>query len=238
MNQVLRWLSSALAFVDAHNGAVTAIATVCIAALTVVLALVTRGQMRLAHDAIRLARDEFSAQHRPWIAIRNMQVNGPIMVNEDGFIVPVEFTVENTGTTPATDFLMYCDAHSQRQEFSVEETLARLIETYDANKRNIKRLQAEVIFPQGEITRNELIAVSEIDIKGMQNSKTMLLFSPIIIGAFFYRSPFDTTNRYTTFVYTISGNRLWLRSDEEEDWPDIQADEVRVNKWHVGWTAT
>ena len=240
MNEFLVWPARTLAFLDAHNGAVTAVATIFIAAFTAVLVSVTGRQARLANVAIKLGRDEFEAEHRLWIAIRSVRISGPIVVNEAGFIIPVEFTLENTGTTPATEFLMYGEALSQRQDFSVEDILTRLINAYDSNKKNpyLKRLQADVIFPKEAISHQAVFAVNNVDAKISGDNTKMVLFSPVIVGAFFYRSPFDKTNRYTTFVYTASARAQWLRMDDEEEWPDIEPDEVRVDKWHVGWTAS
>jgi len=69
MSKILSWL-------EAHNGAVTAIATIFIALFTVVLAFVTYVQALLTMKAIKLARDEFNATHRPLMIVRDVCLDG------------------------------------------------------------------------------------------------------------------------------------------------------------------
>ena len=68
--------TAVLDFLDKYNGAVTAVATVFIAAFTIVLALVTGRQARLSRQAIDLARDEFTASHRPYLIVRDVCLDG------------------------------------------------------------------------------------------------------------------------------------------------------------------
>jgi hypothetical protein len=80
-------------------GAVTAIATVFIAAFTIVLTRVTGRQatlthetLKLTHETLRLAREEFIASHRPRIILRNVIFDAEQMV----------FWLANIGDTRAT----------------------------------------------------------------------------------------------------------------------------------------
>jgi hypothetical protein len=57
-------LWSAIDFLQAYNGAVTAVATVLIGIFTYVLARVTGRQARLTRDSIELANKEFG-RHSP-----------------------------------------------------------------------------------------------------------------------------------------------------------------------------
>jgi hypothetical protein len=57
-------------FLQAYNGAVTAIATVFIGIFTLVLARVTGHQARLTRDSIALSRQDFVATHRPRVIVR------------------------------------------------------------------------------------------------------------------------------------------------------------------------
>src|SRR6267154_4374112 len=63
------------AFVDANREAITAAATVAIAAFTLVLWLATSRQARLTAQTIALARDEFNATHRPRIRVRHVTLD-------------------------------------------------------------------------------------------------------------------------------------------------------------------
>jgi hypothetical protein len=66
----MSYLSCILDFLEAYNGAVTAVATVVMAGFTIVLAYVTGRQARLTKEAVNLGRSEFIASHRPRFEIR------------------------------------------------------------------------------------------------------------------------------------------------------------------------
>jgi hypothetical protein len=61
------------AFLDVHNGAIAAIATVFIALFTIVLACVSWRQTKFIGDQVKLGRDEFNATHRPEISILSFE---------------------------------------------------------------------------------------------------------------------------------------------------------------------
>jgi hypothetical protein len=105
-------LAAALAFVDIHNGAVTAIATIVIAAFTIVLALVTGRQAHLTRIAAEAAKQSaFVAERalteleRPWIFIqgakltwRDSQLPGQPRLRNDWYI---SLKLKNVGRMPA-----------------------------------------------------------------------------------------------------------------------------------------
>ena len=68
-------------FIDENNGTLTALATIAIAAFTLTLWRATTEQGRLTTAALKLARDEFSATHRPRIRIKNLWLAAPILPN-------------------------------------------------------------------------------------------------------------------------------------------------------------
>lgn len=84
-------------FLDDHNGAVTAVATIVIATFTVVLAFVTRRQARLTRESIDLAREEFVSTHRPRIIVRNLSTFGVVV----GSPITINFMIINIGDSPA-----------------------------------------------------------------------------------------------------------------------------------------
>jgi len=90
------WPVAVLTFLDVHNGLVTAIATIFIAAFTIVLAIVTRRQGLLTREAIKLARDEFNATHRPKLRVRRMRPHPT-----DCTPVGVQYAMVNVGETTA-----------------------------------------------------------------------------------------------------------------------------------------
>jgi hypothetical protein len=85
-------------WLEHHNGAVTAIATIFIAIFTIVLACVTRKQARLTKDITNLARAEFLSTHRPKIMVRRFRLSYDDL---GGDFVEVHLTVVNKGSTKA-----------------------------------------------------------------------------------------------------------------------------------------
>jgi hypothetical protein len=88
---IISWAAEAAKFVDDHNGAVTAVATIIIAGFTVVLARVTGRQARLTRESIDLARAEFVSTHRPRIIVRNLSTYGVVV----GHPITINFMVMN-----------------------------------------------------------------------------------------------------------------------------------------------
>jgi hypothetical protein len=81
--------------VDRHNGFFGLLATLVIAAFTVVLAFVSNRQARLTSAAIEVARDEFNATHRPRIILREAIIS-PVLEGEP---VVILFHLANIGET-------------------------------------------------------------------------------------------------------------------------------------------
>jgi hypothetical protein len=84
-------------FLDASAPAITAIATAVIGYFTYTLYTTCTEQARLTRAAIKLARQEFIATHRPRIVVRFIQ--GPF-ATDDGYQF-VWLTLVNIGETPA-----------------------------------------------------------------------------------------------------------------------------------------
>jgi hypothetical protein len=91
---VISWIVTVL---DAHNGLVTAIATVFVAGFTWTLYRTSSEQGDLTRQSIDLARQEFISTHRPKIIVRNVSSQGYV----SGMPIPVTFTYTNIGDTPA-----------------------------------------------------------------------------------------------------------------------------------------
>lgn len=79
--------------VDAHNGFVTAIASIAVACFTGTLWYVSRRQGDLAQRSIDLARDEFNATHRPKVILQRIDIFDPAR--------GVALIFANAGETPA-----------------------------------------------------------------------------------------------------------------------------------------
>lgn len=93
---MLRYLMRFECFLDAHNGAITAVATVIIGLFTIALAIVGRSQAVLTRDAINLARAEFTASHRPRIIMRDVNLL------QEGGDMSIIYMLINSGGNEAT----------------------------------------------------------------------------------------------------------------------------------------
>lgn len=77
---------------NANTGALTALATIAIAVFTLTLWVVTG-------ESVRLARDEFSASHRPKLLLRDASA-WPARKLDSGERIEVTYTIVNVGDTP------------------------------------------------------------------------------------------------------------------------------------------
>jgi hypothetical protein len=94
-------------FVDMHNGAVTALATLAVAAFTFTLWRSTKGMLAATNNSINLARDEFISTHRPKLIVRQFQIDpvtpeNPITILGEGD----ETALQSRRRTSQTDFLL------------------------------------------------------------------------------------------------------------------------------------
>lgn len=92
---IFRWI---VAVADAHNGLITAVATLFVAGFTWTLWRTSSKQAELTRDSIKLARDEFIATHRPKIILREAFC-GPVL---EGTEIRVIMNFANIGTTEGT----------------------------------------------------------------------------------------------------------------------------------------
>jgi hypothetical protein len=87
------------AFIDENNGTLTALATIAIAGFTLTLWRATTEQGRLTRDALKLARDEFIASHRPRLRVYAFEVSDRDLPHDRP--VCVLFRAQNIGETAA-----------------------------------------------------------------------------------------------------------------------------------------
>jgi len=91
-------------FLDTHNGAFTALATLAVAAFTFTLWRSTKGMLATTNNSINLARDEFISTHRPKLIVRQFQID-PVT---PGNPITIHFAMVNIGSTEARPRLLGC----------------------------------------------------------------------------------------------------------------------------------
>ena len=219
----------AFVFVDEHNGLFAAIASVAVAAFTGVLWIATEKLWRTSDAQIRLSARSFEAEHRPWMAIRDKEIPGSITVGNESATIPFSIMLENTGSTPARDFLMFGGGFPHGKKADVQALINDLI----ASSSKFNDLPSEIVFP-GENTEHTTI----INIDFLESDLRFPFYGGVIYGVFFYRSTFSEEYKHTTFTYALDVPQSLSRIDDDGRWPVIPPDKIQIRKWHTGWRAT
>jgi len=84
-------------FLEAHNGAITAVATLAIATFTLTLWIATRDLWNAGKDQLKLVRDEFISTHRPKLIVRQFELDQLVPDQP----IKIQFSIVNIGDTEA-----------------------------------------------------------------------------------------------------------------------------------------
>jgi hypothetical protein len=103
MSYLACWISAAMDFVEAHSGAVTAIATVFIAAFTRALMSVSRGQSRLIQRTLDHTIQTDVNTQRAYVSRVRIDVQAVFLADNPGRLRMWQLVPfwQNNGTTPA-----------------------------------------------------------------------------------------------------------------------------------------
>jgi hypothetical protein len=216
---------------DRHAGLLAALAGVIVAWFTGVLWIATDKLWRTSGEQISLARRDFEAEHRPWIAIRSSIIPESITVDKDGATVPFTISLENTGRTPAEKLFMWGGAVPHFVRADILTLIATLIKNVKIAKSDFPSM---MVFPQEKI---EHLTVFGMRFHGKNRNK--IFNGCIVYGVFFYKPTFNDVSFYTTFAYAIDVSPSLIRApDDEGRWPVLPPDKLSIRRWHSGWTAT
>lgn len=181
-----------------------------------------------------LSLKQFEAEHRPWIAIRDARIISDLVIYRGATALDVEFTIENTGRTPAKDFCIFPFV-----------SMAQDSKIYDAHRDEIVKFfdtgsfSSETIFPRQvvKLTRN-FIVTAEMLAK-MEQTKVTIYFSPIFYGVMAYRSTFDRKVRHTDFIYFAQiKDKGVVELFAAGAWKEVAADRMELSNWAIGRSAT
>jgi hypothetical protein len=104
-NCFVRPLTWFVAWLDSHNGLMTALATATIALLTWSLSEDSRRQADAANDQFKVIQGQLKvmeADQRPWISLE-MQMDGPLIHDAIGWQLLIKYNLKNVGKSPADD---------------------------------------------------------------------------------------------------------------------------------------
>jgi hypothetical protein len=196
--------------------------TAALAVLTLGLAGAGVWQGRMMRKSINLARADFEATHRPWVATTRIAIRSNFVWATDRAVVGIEFCFENIGNSPAQRVYLEAEMFA----FLRPEQIRAEIEKLKAaqQRRDTEDLLEFTLFPNQEplvipktvkFKRSQIVELR--DHRGEPQSE----FVPIILGVVEYYFPFgDRRPHYTPFVrylYRVSESgiaRLPVKIDE------------------------
>ncbi len=187
------------AFIDKNYAAITALATIVIAAFTGTLWLSTITQARITEAALKLATDEFNITHRPKLRVRT------IRPHFTGGEISVHYTLVNIGGTLATikeHAITLCVQSAKNGAKAIQENLSLPCPELKAGQSEVF-LSPRIIIEFGDA----------FDIKAGGALK--------IRGTVKYEDVARTTRR-TGFLRTYDDKlgRFCASDDEEEEYED------------------
>jgi hypothetical protein len=132
--------------IDVNGELITALGTLAIAAFTLTLWLTSKEQGRLTQASIKLARDEFVASHRAWMATPEPRLDG--VISADRKII-VELIIFNKGSHPAIGV----NHHGMVMMVDRPENISYAPELWSSQFAGVIRLEKDLAQPvKGHVT--------------------------------------------------------------------------------------
>ena len=201
-------LLSVAEFLEAHDGAIVAIATIFIAWFTFQLRSATVGLKdstdklwSAGENQIALARDEFNATHRPRVSIRRMSAN--VAASDKAGI---EFTIINTGEISIANCIWNANILLLSEIGAIHWVPIYLKKTSSSYKKPLK-------VGEGTVRRVlDVPAFDPADILSITRKKKFLH----VVGFVAYTDAAGTTRRMGFFRYYDSDRQRFRKIDDPE----------------------
>lgn len=186
-----------------------------------------------AEQAARFQKD-YTATHRPWIAIRDVRITGPLIVTGGMAHAQFQFTLENTGTTPALNVVVQPRCTLKPSATRAIDLLRKMAE----ESRKAKFPFGQCIFPD-EVVEDHAVNLFNGDemasVPVKDGTQKIMVF---VFGYVAYRTVLDDDFRQTRFAFLIAptddGPTEMHVVDGKLECP---RDELRVVRWPQGWEA-
>jgi hypothetical protein len=184
-----------------------------------------------------VAEKALVAANRPWIKV-DIQVGGPIVYNENGANITLQYIMKNIGHSPATNVW----ATPRLIAPVLSATNAENFDRREELRRDIAALKSRppspfgfALFPGDVIVQPITVSMPRDVIK--KSTELIGAIYPAIIGAVDYRMGFDDQSHQTGFIVDI-GRKNIPRPTCIDRWPaaiwvdegDVPAEEVRLNR--------
>lgn len=193
-----------------------------------------------AEKQVVLARDDFTATHRPWIALTNAGITAPMTWDGAGNAhVSLVFVVKNLGHSPALRVSVMPKIYPLIGPGNIREQQ----EVYKAsvNSQNDPDPWGYALFPGQEMTQQVSVTIAAEDIAAMRSQAgfPMAFMLPTILGFIEYQFTFgEPKSHFTQFVYVIHRRQPeggLLAIDTKAG--DIPVGEMQLVTWISGWHA-
>jgi len=122
----LVWLWQIGETLNFWSPAVAAVAAVAVAAFTLTLKWSTDRQAQFTGESIKLAKEQFESEHRPWVGVEHEEPAGEISIYARETIVSIKLDLINTGSCPAFDFFIEGDVIGIKDESKINDVIKTL----------------------------------------------------------------------------------------------------------------
>lgn len=177
-----------------------------VAVFTAALTAVTLGLLLTGNRQIRLARDEFTAEHRPWLKVE-VTHTGPLTWGADGQgNIEIAMSITNVGRGIARHVENSAEVHFQTDQVERAPAHQHMI-SEAARKRDISPTTSTAgvtIFPQDTpVVQIRSLMISPDDARrGLAHTKVSLM--PTIVGCVSYRDALGNSRDHQTgFIYRV-----------------------------------
>lgn len=191
-------------------------------------------------EQVKLARDEFDAAHRPWIAIREARLDRACLhLGALGLEVTAEYFLENTSETPATDVILLGSLIPRHLEDDIDEIQLGHIRNYTAiGPSTYKEKQTMIVFPGETCAYKSTADMWWRDIETKEELSVIQMRDLLLVGVFFYLDPSGTrTIRYSACAHQITNGMEEGAPEAAKAGTGILLD-GKITRWAKGWNAT
>jgi hypothetical protein len=168
------------------------------------LAITTFFMARIIREQVRLAREEFTATHRPWVSIKSMTAVSPLVIDEGGAHVTIQFILENVGGSPAVNVTVASEmGPNVGADFGVKEQRDLCQRERDGSPE-IGPF-GHTLFPDQTFTIDVPVYIppETMDALRPEKGSRLKLFGPFIVGCVSYKFTFVEGYHQTGFILAL-----------------------------------
>jgi len=205
----------------------------------------TTRQVDLSDRSMKDSKAQFEAQHRPWVGLRIEKVVEDVTIRSKTALIKVDVDVTNYGNFPASDFMMEFDTVDYHNTHTLERDVNRIIDQIKValvsvlEKRIESPLASKTILFPGKTPWTQYVQPRLLRVNIIRGATSTVSMDFLVVGVGCYRSPVDSTVRFTTFSYVVNVAPIAnIPINDLGVSEPIDKESVKFIKWPMGWTAT